>query len=135
MPMISRYQYASRPHLRSPIPTLRIVSINTRAAEKLPGVYGVVTGADLPQTYGVIPWTEDEQALCTDRVRFVGDEVAAVAAIDEETADAAIALIQVEYEVLDAVLTPEDALAEGAPALFLVKRKGQFDQARPPGFW
>ena len=67
-----------------------------------------MTGAELPQTYGVIPWTEDEQALCTDRVRFVGDEVAAVAAIDEETADAAIALIQVEYEVLDAVLTPED---------------------------
>ena len=63
--------------------------------------------------------TEDEQALCTDRVRFVGDEVAAVAAIDEETADAAIALIQVEYEVLDAVFTPEDALAEGAPELFL----------------
>ncbi|MGC6415535.1 MAG: molybdopterin cofactor-binding domain-containing protein [Bradymonadia bacterium] len=110
--------------LRSPHAHARIVSINTRAAEKLPGVYGVLTGAALPQTYGVIPWTEDEQALCTDRVRFVGDEVAAVAAIDEETADAAIALIQVEYEVLDAVFTPEDALAEGAPELFPGRRKG-----------
>src|SRR5207302_6478400 len=74
---------------------------------------GVAThiGAERPEKYGLIPWTHDEQALATDHVRFVGDEVACVAALDERIAEEALKLIEVEYEVLPAILTPEDALA------------------------
>ncbi len=93
--------------LRSPHAHARIRSINTDAARALSGVHAVITGADLPTTYGVIPWTQDETALATDRVRFIGDEVAAVAAVDERTAQAACALIEVDYEVVPARLTPE----------------------------
>lgn len=110
--------------LRSPHPHAEIVSIDTAKAEALPGVLAVLTGEALPTTYGVIPWTMDEQALCTDRVRFVGDEVAAVAAIDEETAQAALALIEVDYRVLPAVMDPHQALDPEAPRLFPKRRKG-----------
>ncbi|MCB9550321.1 MAG: molybdopterin-dependent oxidoreductase [Myxococcales bacterium] len=110
--------------LRSPHAHAEIVRIDTTRAEALPGVIAVLTGATLPTTYGVIPWTMDEQALCTDRVRFVGDEVAAVAAIDEETAQAALDLIDVEYRVLPALMTPEAALAPDAPHLFPGRRHG-----------
>jgi 4-hydroxybenzoyl-CoA reductase subunit alpha len=110
--------------LRSPHPHARILSIDTSAAEALPGVFAVVTGKAMPALYGVIPWTEDEQALCTDRARFVGDEIAGVAAIDEETAQKALTLIHVDYEVLPSVLTPEEALADNAPELFPGRRKG-----------
>jgi len=96
--------------LRSPHPHARILSIDTSKAEALEGVFGVVTGADMPVRYGVIPWTPDETALAVDKVRFIGDEVAAVAAVDEDTANAALELIDVEYEVLDPILTPEEAL-------------------------
>ena len=89
--------------LRSPHPHARIVSIDVSAAEALPGVHGVVTGADLPTAYGIIPWTPDETALAVDRVRYVGDGVAAVAAVDEDTAVEALGLIRVEYEILPAV--------------------------------
>ena len=101
--------------LRSQHPHARIVSIDTSRAEALKGVHAVVTGADMPVKYGVIPWTPDENALATDRVRFVGDEVAAVAAIDEDTANRALDLIDVEYEELPAVFDPEEAMKSGAP--------------------
>jgi len=97
--------------LRSPHPHARILSIDTSAALKLPGVFAVVTGADLPKPYCVIPWTPDETALCTEKVRYVGDGVAAVAAIDEETADAACALITVDYRVLPSALDLDTAEA------------------------
>lgn len=97
--------------LRSPHAHARIVRIDTRKAEALQGVLGVVTGADMPVRYGVIPWTPDETALAVDKVRFIGDEVAAVAALDEDTANAALELIEVDYEVLPAYFTPEEALA------------------------
>src|SRR5687768_9226469 len=93
--------------LRSPHPHANIVSIDTSAAEALDGVYAVVTGRDMPVTYGIIPWTRDEYPLCVDRVRYIGDGVAAVAAVDEDTAQKALELIRVEYEVLPAYLTPE----------------------------
>ena len=73
--------------LRSPHPHARIVGIDTSAAEALEGVHGVITGQDMPTTYGIIPWTPDEYPLAVDRVRFVGDGVAAVAAVDEDTAN------------------------------------------------
>ena len=75
----------------------------------LAGVHGVLVGAELPIRYGIIPWTQDEQALAADKARYVGDGVAAVAAIDEDTANEAIDLIEVEYEVLPALLDPAEA--------------------------
>ncbi|MHC4378112.1 MAG: xanthine dehydrogenase family protein molybdopterin-binding subunit, partial [Planctomycetota bacterium] len=103
--------------LRSPHAHARIVSIDTSKAEALPGVHGVLVGAELPIKYGVIPWTPDENVLAVDKVRFIGDEVAAVAAVDEDTANAAARLIEVEYEVLPHYFTPEEALANPSPAI------------------
>jgi 4-hydroxybenzoyl-CoA reductase subunit alpha len=97
--------------LRSPHPHATIVRIDTSRAAKLPGVYGVITGADLPTRYGILPWTQDETALAVDKVRFVGDPVAAVAAVDEDTALEALEWIDVEYEPLPAYFDPEQALA------------------------
>lgn len=88
--------------LRSPHPHARVASIDAREALELPGVFAVVTGRDIPRRFGIIPWTPDEYPLAVDAVRFVGDAVAAVAAIDERTALAARALIRVRYEPLAA---------------------------------
>ncbi len=97
--------------LRSPHPHARIVAIDSSRAEALPGVHAIVTGRDMPLTYGIIPWTPDEYPLCVDKVRYIGDGVAAVAAVDEETANAALALIDVTYEELPAYLDPHEAIA------------------------
>ena len=76
--------------LRSPHAHARIVTIDTERARALPGVYAVITGHDLPRVkFGILPVSQDEEALCTEKVRMVGDAVAAVAAVDEETAEAA----------------------------------------------
>ncbi|MCI0436795.1 MAG: molybdopterin-dependent oxidoreductase [Gemmatimonadetes bacterium] len=111
--------------LRSPHPHARILSIDTSAAEQLPGVLAVVTGAEMPTPYSIIPWTRDETALCTDRVRYIGDGVAAVAAVNEETADRALDLIRVEYEVLEPVLDPEAALRPDAPQIHEPAKPGR----------
>ncbi|BBO93127.1 xanthine dehydrogenase family protein molybdopterin-binding subunit [Desulfosarcina ovata] len=104
--------------LQSPIAHAKIVSIDTSAAEKLPGVKCVVTAKEAGLVrYGVSPARYDETVFCHDKVRYVGDEIAAVAAIDRETAEKAVELIKVEYEPLPVVLTIEDAMAEGAPQL------------------
>ncbi len=97
--------------LRSPHPHALIKAIDVSGALELEGVHAVVTGSDMPVSYGIIPWTRDEYPLCVDKVRYVGDGVAAVAAIDEETADQALDLIDVDYEVLPHYLDPEEALA------------------------
>jgi 4-hydroxybenzoyl-CoA reductase alpha subunit len=96
--------------LRSPHAHARIISINTKKAEALSGVKAVVTGADAPIRYGILPVSEDEYPLAVEKVRFIGDEVAAVAAVDEATALRALDLIEVEYEVLPAILDPHEAL-------------------------
>ncbi len=96
--------------LRSVHAHARIVRIDTSRARALPGVHAVLTGADLPVKYGILPVSQDEHALCVDKVRFVGDPVAAVAAVDEETAERALELIDVAYEPLPAIMTIEDAL-------------------------
>jgi 4-hydroxybenzoyl-CoA reductase subunit alpha len=101
--------------LRSPHAHARIRSIDTSRAEALPGVFAVAVGSELPKPYCVIPWTPDEHALATEKVRYVGDAVAAVAAKDEDTANRALELIDVHYEVLPDVLNPEEALAPDAP--------------------
>ncbi|HUY60991.1 MAG TPA: molybdopterin cofactor-binding domain-containing protein [Candidatus Dormibacteraeota bacterium] len=96
--------------LRSPHPHARVVAVDADGARRLPGVYAVITGADLPVAYGILPVTQDEHALEPSKVRFVGDPVAAVAAVDEETAQAALDHIVVEYEVLGPVMSIEAAL-------------------------
>ena len=98
--------------LRATRPHARILHIDTSRAERLPGVFGVITGRDLPVKYGVLPVGQDEEALCSDKVRYVGDAVAAVAAVDEETADRALDLIEVEYEELPTYLTIEEGLTK-----------------------
>ncbi len=104
--------------LRSPYPHARIVSIDTSRSERLPGVRGVITGKDFNGfRHGFMPHTRDESPLAPDKVRFIGDEVAAVAAIDPEIALEAIGLIRVEYEILPAVFDPEEAMKEDAPAI------------------
>ncbi len=97
--------------LRSPHAHARIRSIDVSEALRFPGVVAALVGDELPAKYGVIPWTHDEQALATDKVRFVGDEVACVAALDERTAEEALQLVRVDYEVLPALLSPQEALA------------------------
>ncbi len=111
--------------LRSPYPHARILGIDTSAASAIPGVFAVMTGEDLPTQYCVIPWTPDETALAVGKVRYVGEGVAAVAAIDEETAIRALGAIRVDYEILPAVVEPEAALAEGAPLVHEVDWKGR----------
>ncbi len=97
--------------LRSIHPHARIRSIDVSGALAMPGVHAVITGKDLPVRYGIIPWTEDEQALCETRTRYVGDAVAAVAADSEALAEAALRAIRVDYEVLPAVMDIDAALA------------------------
>ncbi len=102
--------------LTSPIAHGRIRSIDTTKAKALPGVKLVLTAQDVPDiTYGVNPPRYDEHILAGDKVRHVGDEVAAVIAVDEETAEKALDLIEVEYEELPAVFDPMEAIKEGAP--------------------
>ena len=97
--------------LRSPHPHARIHGINSARALKLDGVYAVITGEEMPQKFGIMPSTEDEEALAIDKVRYAGDPVAAVAAASESIAEKALGLIDVEYEVLKPILSIEEALA------------------------
>lgn len=102
--------------LTSPHAHARIVRIDTAAAKALPGVHAVLTGADVkPARLGrrLLDWP----VLAWDRVRFIGDRVAVVAAETREIADEALSLIEVEYEELPAVLDLADALSDGAPIL------------------
>ena len=96
--------------LRSPHAHARILGIDTSRAEALPGVKAVAVGAELPVRYGILPRAEDETALAVDKVRYVGEPVAAVAAVDEATALAALALIDVRYDPLPAIFDPREAL-------------------------
>ena len=111
--------------LRSPHPHARILSIDVSAALALEGVHAVVTGSDMPHPYGIIPWARDEYPLCLDKVRYVGDGVAAVAAVDEDTANEALELIEVEYEVLPYYLDPEEALVNPETPIHDPKKAGQ----------
>ena len=100
--------------LRSPHPHARVLGINAARALELDGVFAVLTGQDLPEKFGIMPSTQDEEALVTDKVRYVGDPVAAVAAATESLAETALGAIDVEYEVLKPILTIEEALASSA---------------------
>ena len=107
--------------LRSPHPHAKILNIDTSKAERLPGVKAVVTGKDTKgRKQGIwrrFPELCDEEILCRTKVRYIGDPVAAVAAIDEDTAEEALELIDVEYEPLPAVFDPLEAIKEDAPQI------------------
>ena len=90
--------------LRATSPHAEIRSMDVTAAAAMPGVAAVLVGADLPIPYGILPVSQDEHTLCLEKVRFIGDPVAAVAAIDEETAEAACRAIVVEYGELEPVV-------------------------------
>jgi len=103
--------------LRSTEPHARIVRVDTAKAAAFPGVHLVLTGEAFPIPYGILPVSHDEHALCPDKVRFVGDPVAAVVAQDEATAAAAVDLIHVEYEPLRTYASPEESLAFPEPRI------------------
>jgi 4-hydroxybenzoyl-CoA reductase subunit alpha len=103
--------------LRSRLPHARIVRVDVTRALAHPGVYLALTGKDFPIPYGILPVSQDEHALAIDRVRFVGDPVAAVVARDELTAFEALDLVDVEYEPLRTYSDPEDSLAFPEPRI------------------
>ena len=96
--------------LHSPYPHALIKHIDTRRARELDGVVAVVTGEDAPNQYGILPVGHDETALAVGKVRYVGDNVACVAAISEAIAEKALELIEVEYEPLPAYFDPEQSV-------------------------
>ena len=99
--------------VRSPIARGKIVGIDTSRAEKLPGVKAVITYQDT----GGMMLGSDQGVFCSERVNYCGDEIAAVAAVDEDTASEAADLVKVDYEPLPPLLTVREASAEGAPLL------------------
>ena len=114
--------------LRSPHPHARILNIDTRQAEALPGVKAVITGRDTTDMrYAFVDtprYPADQYPLAQDKVRYIGDEIAAVAAIDPDTAQKALDLIQVEYEILPAVFDPYEAMKPEAPAVHETEYEG-----------
>jgi 4-hydroxybenzoyl-CoA reductase alpha subunit len=112
--------------LRSSRAHARILSIDISRAAKMPGVAAIATGRDLPIAFGILPVSQDEHALCTDRVRFVGDPVAAVAAADEDAALAAIEAIEVVYEDLTPIGSIEQAAATPEPRIHDYGDEGNF---------
>ena len=103
--------------LRSLHPHAVIESIDVSRAAQHPGVHLVLTGEQFPVPYGIMPVSQDEHALARERVRYVGDPVAAVIAIDEQTADQALGLIEVKYRPLATIASPEEALANPEPRI------------------
>ena len=108
--------------LRSPHPHATIKKIDVSRAEQLPGVMAVITAADTDKIkFGsnefFFPHTVDQQALEADKVRYIGDEIAAVAAINEDVAEQALKLIDVDYEPLPAVFDMLEAMKPGAPQI------------------
>lgn len=106
---------------RSPVPHARITRLDVSAAEALPGVVAVVTAADLMDQPGLNPIygssLQDQPIVALDRVRYIGEPVALIAAENAQTAEAALDLIEFEYEELPAVFEAEEAMKPGAPAL------------------
>ncbi|MBW1803556.1 MAG: hypothetical protein JRJ85_22860 [Deltaproteobacteria bacterium] len=125
--------------LHSPHAHAKIVNIDTSEAEKLPGVHAVVTAKDVPQKQytgtlmnlqsieGIEPFGVYDLRVLDEKVRYVGDAVAAVAAMDEKVAEAALGLINVTYEPLPAVFDEIEAVKDGAPRLHDVVQRIQED--------
>ena len=118
--------------LFSPKPHAKIKRIDTQKARKYPGVVAVITGKDTPWTHGEA--IKDKPFLAQGKVRCIGEPVAAVAAVDEDTAQAAIKLIEVDYEDLPAYFSPEEACKPGAIPIhedFTSYRKSNFVVGSP----
>jgi 4-hydroxybenzoyl-CoA reductase subunit alpha len=96
--------------LHSPYPHARIERIDSSRAERLNGVVAVITGKDAPNPYGILPVGHDEHALALDKVRYVGDNVACVVAVSDAVAEAALELIDVEYDILPGYFDPEESM-------------------------
>ncbi|NPV74220.1 MAG: molybdopterin-dependent oxidoreductase [Pelotomaculum sp.] len=102
----------------------KIKKIDYSKALELPGVLAVLTGDEAPNKWGIVPQSANETALAVDKVRFWGEGVAAVAAVDEETAEAALDLIEVEYEPLPVLLDPFESMARANEVLIHEDRPG-----------
>src|SRR5262252_9330664 len=120
--------------LRSTVPHANIVRIDISRALAHPGVHLILTGKDFPVSYGILPVSQDEHALAVDRVRFVGDPVAAVIARDELTAFEAIDLIDVEYRPLETFASPEDSLSHRTPPIHDYGDRGNIHKIVSLGF-
>jgi 4-hydroxybenzoyl-CoA reductase subunit alpha len=103
--------------VRSTVPHARIKNIDFSGALAMYGVIGTLVGDEVPGTFGILPVSEDEHALAINTVRFVGDPVAAIAAVSEDIAHAAALAVKVEYEMLPTISTPEEALATPEPQI------------------
>ena len=103
--------------LRSTVAHAKIVSIDTSKAAAMPGVHGILTGKDLPNTFGILPVSQDEHALCPDKVRMIGDPVVAIAAVDEMTAWDACRAVKVEYEPLRTITSVFEAAEHPEPRI------------------
>ncbi|MDH5352127.1 MAG: xanthine dehydrogenase family protein molybdopterin-binding subunit [Betaproteobacteria bacterium] len=103
--------------LRSPHPHAIVESIDVSRAQAQRGVHLVLTGAEFPVPYGIMPVSQDEHPLARERVRYVGDPVAAVIAVDEQMATEALQLIDVKYRKLPTVASPEEGLAKPEPRI------------------
>jgi 4-hydroxybenzoyl-CoA reductase alpha subunit len=103
--------------VRSRLPHARILSVDASRALATEGVRAVLTGKEFPVAYGILPVSQDEHPLCNEKVRFVGDPVAAVVAVDEWTAEEAARLVAVEYQPLETIASPEEALARPEPRI------------------
>ncbi|HYS77024.1 MAG TPA: molybdopterin cofactor-binding domain-containing protein [Burkholderiales bacterium] len=110
--------------LRSPHPHATVGSIDVSRAQAHPGVHLVLTGKDFPVTFGILPVTQDEYPLAPERVRYVGDPVAAVVARDEQTAFEALDLIDVKYQLLKTISDSEEALATPEPRIHSYGEQG-----------
>jgi len=113
--------------LRSPVSHAKITSLDVLAVRHLPGVVAVLTGDDCDETYGILPIAQNEYPMARGRVRYRGEPLAAVAAIDAESAQRAIDAIEFTYEELPAYYTAADARAEGAVELH-AERPGNIDR-------
>src|SRR3989440_26369 len=96
--------------LRSPQPHAQILHVDISRARAIPGIHAVLTGDDLPIKFGILPVSQDEEALARERVRYVGDPIAAVAAVDEWTADEALDLIDLRFKELPAYMSIEESI-------------------------
>lgn len=103
--------------VRSTVPHAKITGIDVSQAEEVPGFLGVLTGEALPETFGILPVSQDEHALCPDVVRFVGDPVAAVAATTEDAATEAALRVRVSYEPLETIAGVDEALSTPEPRI------------------
>ncbi len=102
---------------RSTVPHARIVAIDLEEARRVPGVLGFLTGDEMPETFGILPVSQDEHALCPDKVRMVGDPVVAVAALTEDAAHEASLRVRIDYEPLDTISSLDQALTQAEPRI------------------